>query len=190
MCIFARFTRCRALGLCFALAWLVPSEGWAQSKPVKGVGLGLAAGATTGIGLSARLRLPQGFGVTMAGMPYFDADNRIGSLGVQGTWDLLSTRGLSIYALFGTQLFIHRLYYRHAFRQDKVRRRYDTLVVGPGVGVELRNGRFGFNLDVALASVIALRSSTYLRYPGRVNVGVFPNVLFFIYLGSEANLRR
>lgn len=177
--------QCRLILGFAALCLLTPTATWAKAKTVQDVGLGLAAGATTGFGLSARLRLAGGFGISLAGMPYFDPDRRAGSVGLQGTWDFLSHKGLSVYALLGTHLFISRFYYKNAFRQDRVRRRYDSLVVGPGVGIELRNGRFALNLDAAIAGVFALHPRTYLRYPGRVNLGVFPNLSACIYLGPQ-----
>lgn len=170
-----------------ALVLLTPASGWASSASIKGFGLGIAAGATSGIGLSARLALDRGFGLSLTGMPFILGyrPRRGGTLGLQATWDFFSARRFRVYTLVGTQVFISRYDYQIPFRNERVRRRYDSLVAGPGVGMELRRGRLAFNLDVALAGVFALRSSTQLRYPGRVNVGVFPNVAICFYFGPQ-----
>lgn len=173
--------------LSIALGMTASSRVLAQGSLVERVGIGIAAGATTGIGLSARLRLARGFGLSLAGMPYFDDRRRALSVGLQGSWDFLSYKGLHLYALLGTHLLISRLYYDRPYRQDRVRRRYDSLVAGPGLGIELRKGRFALNIDAAVAGVFALRPTTYLRYPGRVNIGVFPNISACIYLGPNSD---
>lgn len=165
------------------LGWIAPSSAAAKSGPVQRLGLGVAAGATTGFGLSARLRMQRGVALNITGMPFFDAREYGGSFGLQGTMDLMTHKGLSLYALLGTQAFLTRRKYAEPFRQERFERRYDSLVVGSGLGVELKNGRFAFTFDVALAGVFALTPSTYLRYLGRVNVGVFPNLAACIYLG-------
>lgn len=157
----------------------------AATKRVQEVGLGLAAGATTGLGVTTRLRLNRGFAVGITGMPFFAELQRGFSLGVQGTLDLYTDRGISLYGLVGTQAFVSRVYYVEPFRQDRVRRRYDTLVAGSGVGAQFRRGRFALNVELAVAGIFALTPSTHLRYRGRVNVGFFPNLAFCVFLGKQ-----
>lgn len=157
----------------------------AATKRVQEVGLGLAAGATTGLGLNARLRLNRGFSVGFTGMPFLAHLQRGGSLGVQGTLDFYTYRGVSLYGLVGTQAFISRVYYPEPFRQDRVRRRYNTIVAGTGFGAQFRRDRLALNVELAVAGIFALTPSTHLRYRGRVNVGLFPNVAFCVFLGKQ-----
>lgn len=183
--MFARLVPSLLLGLASVPSCATAAFAKHEESLVKRVGVGVSAGATTGFGFSTRLRFSRGVALTLTGMPFFDPKFRGGSLGLQGSWDFLNFKGLSVYALLGSQVFISRVYYSEPFRGDKIRRRYDSLVVGPGVGMELRAGRFGFNFDLTVAGVFALKPTTHLRYAGRVNVGLFPNLAVCVYLGRD-----
>lgn len=147
--------------------------------------LGLAAGATTGIGLNARLNFASRWGISVAGMPTNWHRVWGASAGIQLMRTFWSRGRLRSYALLGAHYYGYRIPYARPFRGDSIYSNYQSLAVGPGVGIESRVGRFGFIFEMPLTAVVALTPDTYLRFPGRVNLGLFPNVAICIYLGPK-----
>lgn len=168
---------------------LVPGLAMANSGELRtsksSLALGLAAGGTTGIGLTARVGFPRGWSLSAAGMPFFGENKLGGSMGLQVMRDIWSYGRLRSYALFGAHAMISTTYFESPHLGQKVRKRYDVMHLGPGLGIESRVGRVGFVFEVPLVAAVAMTKLTHLRFPGRVNFGVFPNVAFVVYLGKS-----
>lgn len=161
------------------------ASGTAETSRRSEFALGVAAGATSGIGLNARMNLGSRWGVSLAGMPTHWHGVLGISAGLQGMRSFWSRGRLRSYVLFGAHYYSYQIPYPRPFRGERIKTNYQSLAIGPGVGMESRVGRFGFIFEMPLTAVVALTQDTPLRFPGRVNLGLFPNVAICIYLGPR-----
>lgn len=160
-----------------------------------GWGIGVSAGTTSAIGLSARRYFDNRFGLHFGGIYIYTNERHWGNLGVQGLYTLARGKKTRLYGLLGTQLVLSRgadqtivtdpgpgsgsaapVFVRAAPLES-------TLFVGPGLGLEIHFTRhFGWAIEVPASVVIALDGDKgRLPFGGAVNFIPAANTSFTFY---------
>lgn len=164
-----------------------------DATPTKGerdLGLGLIVGATSGFGLNLRADLDANWGASLSALGYGKREWAMWSTGLEITRKIWSKQRLRAYAVAGANYLGANAYYPKPFAGQKVRRHFQALAFGAGLGVETRVGPFGFLFELPLTGIAALTPDTDLRFPGRVNFGLFPNFAACFYFGAHKRMRR
>lgn len=158
-----------------------------------GWGIGVSAGTTSAIGLSARRYFDNRFGLHFGGIYIYTDKQHWGNLGVQGLYTIARGKKTRLYGLFGTQLVLS-----HSRNQapmpdpgpgtvapavPKANPIQPTLFVGPGLGLEIHFTRhFGWAIEVPASVVIALEGDKRrLPFGGVVNFIPAANTSFTFY---------
>lgn len=151
------------------------------------LGLGAAAGITSGFGAHFRFEFGPRWGMSLTGMWVPDTQ-AMASLGIQGSRTLLAHKGIRAYGVLAAQYFGGGNPFATLVRRRRGLMNVDQLVAfGAGLGVEFKAGPLGVFLELPFSALVGLDSSTDQRFPGRVNYGLYPNLGLCIYIGA---LRR
>lgn len=172
-------TKCVLLCLCSSRARATPAD-----THQRDIGLGVVAGVTSGIGLNLRADLGQAWGASFSAFAYPAPKRMLWSTGAQLSRRIWSKGVLRSYALVGANYLGANTYFPEPFAGRRVRRRFQVLAFGAGLGIEARVGPFGYIFELPLTGIAALTPDTNLRFPGRLNFGVFPNFALCLYFGS------
>lgn len=148
-----------------------------------GWGLGVAAGTTSGIGLSTRRYFDSGAGVHIGAMYVYVGDHQWGNLAAQALYTLARGRKTRFYALFGAQFMFDVYDFEHTPNAKLSERWNGTLFVGPGLGLEMHfTKHFGWSIELPLHAVFALEGNDHrLAMGGPVNFLPGANTAFTFY---------
>lgn len=149
-------------------------------------GVGVSAGTTSGIGISARRHFENRLGVHFGGIYVYSGETHWGNLGGQLLYTLARSKKTRLYGLFGAQFVLNHskeLRYDFLGASRSVGVTKSTLFVGPGVGLEIHFTRhFGWALEVPTSFVFALEGDKdRLPLGGVVNFIPAANTSFTFY---------
>lgn len=153
-------------------------------------GVGLALGMTSGFGPNLRLELGRRWGLSTAAMIVPNTKSIWTSVGLQAMRTLWYSEGVKVYAVAGAHHYWKQKKFDKPFLGQIVASEVNSLSIGAGFGIEARFGPFGLVAEPPLTGVFALTKRTDLRFPGRVNYGLYPNVALCAYIGAIRRLRR
>lgn len=190
MCIFVRLIQ----GVLAAGIGLAGTQVHAQAadsaSSERDIGLGLIAGATSGFGLNFRADLSPKWGASLSALGFGNSKRAVWSTGVELTRSIWSRERLRAHVLVGTSYLGANTYFMETFAGQELRRRFHALAFGAGLGIESRVGPLGLLFELPVTGVAALTSDTDLRFPGRFNVGLFPNVALCFYFRAFKRFRQ
>lgn len=150
-------------------------------------GIGVSAGTTSGIGISARRHFENRLGVHFGGIYIYAQETHWGNLGGQLLYTFARSRKTRLYGLLAAQFVLNHSkelrYDNFAGGSRSVDVTKSTLFVGPGVGLEIHfTPHFGWALEVPTSFVFALEGDKdRLPMGGVVNFIPAANTSFTFY---------
>lgn len=184
------------IALCGGLTALSSKEAVAGEAPRQAtrawfdLGLGAAAGMSSGFGPNLRLDFGPRWGSSLVVLVAPHEKEPALSVGASIRRVFWHRDSIRAYALAGVHYFGRELRFDKPFAGQKNYAELEILALGVGPGVEARLGPLAFIFELPFVVVRALNASTDLRFPGRVNYGLYPSVAICLYFRSLARWHK